>query len=630
MHWQFTPYIVLLIVAGIASLALAALAWVQRRTAGARALAVLMLAIAVWALGYACELGSGSLSAKVAWAKVQYLGIVVVPVAWLAFVLGYTGRSGWLSARIISLALVLPMATLLLTWTNEAHHLVWKSVSLAEVGEGTPGWRAVYGWGFWVHTAYSYLLLLLSTLLLLYSLVRSMHLYRAQAATLLLGAAVPWMGNVVSISGILPVPLDLTPLGFSLAGLAIGWVLFRTKLRDILPLARDAVVESLPAGVVVLDSRNRVIDLNPAAQRILGCEASHIVGLVLDEALAVHSELVEQCRTMSDPESESVVGINVNGGPDIRLYAVHISPLYAHSGQSTGRLVVLRDVTDQKRAEEALRSQKDLFEGLVAVARATTERPTLEATLQDALTTFSALTGAEYGTLLILNEDGVVTHHLVMRGRDRLEHWRERTGLVMDEGLAGWVVRHRQLAIIDDALDDERWLADGVSTVRSALSVPIVSGPTVLGVLTLTHSEPAHFTSEHSELMRAAGDQVMLALRNAQIFDAQQRIAEQQSTLYHVLRAVVGQTDPESVIELALDSIRRFAGWRNVVVATLNEERTEWEVSAYGEDAPPKTGRSFPTTEGIIGRAVRTLETQCVPDVEVDPDYITGRREFHS
>jgi PAS domain S-box-containing protein len=638
MHWQFTPLIVPLSIAGVFSAALGAYAWSRRSTVGATALALLTLAVAGWSFGYALELSTSSLSAKVLWAKIEYLGIAFVSVAWLGFVLQYTGHGKWLTPRSSALLCIVPVITVLLSWTNEFHHLLWTDIRLVDMPDGTVGWRAAYGLGFWIHMTYSYALLLLSTLLLLRRLVHSPPLYRYQVGILLFSAAAPWAGNMLSVFGLVGTSFDLTPLGFALAGLSVAVALFRFRLLDISPVARDAVIESMADGVIVLDTSEHVIEVNPAAEKMIGCNASAIIGLSVDAALAEHHDLIKHYRSVLDTGDEAIVRVRLDSRRDSRspdtscekYYALHVSRVRSHRGRVVGYLLDLRDISEREQAERALRTQQKLFEGLVAVARATAARPTLVATLQDVLATFSTLTGAEYGTLLILNEDGAVTHRVAMHGEVPLEEWRQVSDLVMDEGLAGWVARHRKPVTIEDTWRDGRWLSDDTSDVRAALSVPIVSGTNVLGIITLTHSQPGHFSAEHAELVQAAGDQVMLALRNAQIFDAQQRIAEQQSTLYHVLRTVVIQRDPDSVIEMALESIGRFAGWRNVVVAMLNEEKTEWEVCAHGADPPPGIGRTFSVSQGIIGRAVRTLETQCVSDVATDPDYIGGYPDTQS
>jgi len=641
MHWQYTSFTPVLVLAGVLALCLAIYAWRRRAVPTAAVLGWLMLAVAEWCWGYAVELASMDLDVKILWAKIQYVGIVSVPILWLAFVICYTGRSRWITLLRVFLVSVVPILVLILVWTNEVHGLIWADVWVEDTASGLVGWGVTYGWAFWVHMGYAYVVVVASAVMLVQALVRSPRLYRDQVVALLVGASVPWIGNIFSIF-VLDGPLDLTPLGFVLAGLALTWALFRFKLLDIGPVARDTVVESMTDGVIVLDAQDRIVDLNPAARLLLGRDVSGLLGLDFAEATALHPELSKGLLHAADPEAEVMVCLNVPASTEegavaetethTRHYTVRSSPLQRRRGRLAGRLVILQDVTERVRAENALLAQKGLFERLVAIARATTERPTLEATLQDALTSLTAMTDAEYGTLFILNEDRVVTHHLAMRGKEPLEQWREVSGKVMDQGLAGWVVSHRELVVIEDTLEDERWLnlPDSVSGVRAALSVPIVSGTMVSGVLTLTHSKPGHFEVAQVELVQAAADQLVLALRNAQIFDAQQRIAEQQSTLYHVLRSVVGQLDPGDVIEVALESIVQFAGWQDVVVALLNEDQTAWEIQPYGKTVPPGAGRLHSLNEGIIGRALRTLEPQRVADVSLDPDYIPGHTNIRS
>src|SRR3954468_3614180 len=134
MHWQFTPYSYLLIVAASISAALVFFAWLRRGTSGAETLVLLMAGVCVWAAGYALELSGADLPTKVFWAKVEYLGIVTVPLAWLAFALQYTGREGWLTRRNLALLSAIPLVTLLLASTNEEHGLVWASTTLESSG----------------------------------------------------------------------------------------------------------------------------------------------------------------------------------------------------------------------------------------------------------------------------------------------------------------------------------------------------------------------------------------------------------------------------------------------------------------------------------------------------------------
>jgi len=273
MRWQVTPYSYLLLLAAVISAALVVYTWRRRGTPGAESLALLMAGLCIWTAGYALELSGADLPTKILWAKIEYVGIVTVPVTWLAFALQYTGREGWLTRRNLALLSALPLLTFLFAWTNEAHELVWSSTGLNEDG-AFPALEVDHGAWFWVHLSYSYLLLLVGTILLISMLTRSPNLYRKQNLALLLAVSVPWVGNGVYVLGISPVPnLDLTPFAFLLSGMAIALSLFRFRLLDIVPVARENVIEGMADGTIVLDLQHRIVDMNPAAERFLGCSA---------------------------------------------------------------------------------------------------------------------------------------------------------------------------------------------------------------------------------------------------------------------------------------------------------------------------------------------------------------------
>lgn len=210
--WQYTPYIIPLLVTTVLAIALAFYVWRHRTTHGAVTFALLMLAIAEWSSGYTLELGALDLATKVFWGKVQYLGIVTTPMAWLAFALQYTNQEKWLTRRNVALATIVPLMTLLLVWTTEGHGLIWKRMTL-NTSSPFPALALSYGAWFWVNWVFSYVLLLLGTLLFMRLLIRSSHLYRWQSVLLLLVALAPWIGNGIYILRLSPVPnLDLTLL----------------------------------------------------------------------------------------------------------------------------------------------------------------------------------------------------------------------------------------------------------------------------------------------------------------------------------------------------------------------------------------------------------------------------------
>jgi len=626
MTWQYTPFVFPLFVTTVIAAGLALYAWQRRPAVGAVPFALLMSSVAAWSLVYALRLGSADLPSKLFLAKIRYLPIVATPTMWLVFVLQYTGRGKRLTRPTMVLLAIVPAITLALVWTNDFHHLFWTEINLKRVGS-LMIWDAPHGPAFWVYALYIYLLLLVSIFLLIRALFRAPRLYRLQVVLLLIGALAPLGADLVSTYNLTSFPLDLTPYAFTVAGLIVAWGIFRFRLFDIVPVARSAVVDSMSEGMLVLDTQGRIVDINPAARQIIGCPTSEAIGKPISQILSDRSDLIERYRDVHEVQTEITLGEGIKQ----RTYELRISPVRDIHDRSIGRLIVLDDVTERQQVEASLRAQKQLFESLVAIARATAKHPALEATLQSALNMAATLTGAEHGNMFLLDGTGVVTHNVVARG-DETSAQPEDVGGAVAGGLAGWVAQQRQPALVHDTSLDKRWqdLSDAPYQVRSALAIPIVSGSAVLGVLTLTHSEPNHFTTEHAYLLQASGDQMTMAVRNAQMYDEQRRLAARQTTLYEALRTVGAHLDSEAIAHAAVDAIARLTDWPAVAICLPDDTETNLVVRAVAGALSPAEGWRLSVDRGIVGRAFQTSQTQHVPDVSSDPDYVPGHPALRS
>jgi PAS domain S-box-containing protein len=357
MPWQYTPYTLPLVAAGAICLLLAIHSWRRRPAPGATVFFVMMLAVAEWTFGYALELVSADPRAIVFWAKVEYLGIATGPVTALLLAIAYTGNERWITRRRLALLAIVPAITVLLVWTNELHGLVWSEVRTSLVA-GRAMLDVSYGVWFLVHAAYSYLAMLIGMILVFQSFVRASRPYRGQAAVLVLSGAAPLIGNALYISKMSPFPLlDLTPFAFTVAGLLWAWGLFYYHLLDIVPVARDAIIESMSDAVIVLDARNRVVDINPVALRLVGSSAADAIGQPAKQVLSAYPDMVERYRDATDAQHEIVLEAEAP-----RYFDLRISPLYDENRRLRGRLIVLRDITERKQVEDELYRAKEAAE----------------------------------------------------------------------------------------------------------------------------------------------------------------------------------------------------------------------------------------------------------------------------
>ncbi|MCD4686316.1 MAG: PAS domain-containing protein, partial [Anaerolineae bacterium] len=210
------------------------------------------------------------------------------------------------------------------------------------------------------HAAYSYVLILAGTLILLRAMVRAPELYRGQMTWILIGVFTPWLANLVFISGLSPFEgVDLTPLAFTVMGLAMGWSMYRFKMFDVVPVARDQVIESMGDAVLVLDQQDRIVDINPAGRRLMNL--SGLVGAVgkrPGELRPDYAPVFAQFRDQSEAKTE----VALQGASDpntLRYFDLRISPIHDRRDQLTGRLIILHEITARRKTRDQIRAQNE-------------------------------------------------------------------------------------------------------------------------------------------------------------------------------------------------------------------------------------------------------------------------------
>src|SRR5690606_13964169 len=249
---------------------------------------------------------------------------------------------------------IVPALTALFMWTNSLHWLVWESYAPETIGEITVIYSQTAIW-FWVHSFYSYGLIVVGTALLVRQFIGAPRLYRRQLAAVFVAAAVPAIGSVLTVFGALPI--DLTPFAFAVTGLSLTFGLLRYQFLDLLPVAREMVINGMSDGMIVLDRLERIVELNPAALKVINRPASELIGKPIAETLQLlisNPELAERYRSAESIQDEIVL----EGDPP-QFLDVRVSPLYDHQKRLTGRVIVFRDITERKLAEQRIQAQNE-------------------------------------------------------------------------------------------------------------------------------------------------------------------------------------------------------------------------------------------------------------------------------
>ncbi len=263
-----------------------------------------------------------------------------------------------------------------------------------------------------------------------------------------------------------------------------------------------------------------------------------------------------------------------------------------------------------KAARQELAQQKALAENLLAVARAVNQQPILESMLQNVLDITATLTGAANGSLFLFDPQGRISQSLFTRQSAPLKPSQSVIELILQNGLAGWAIRNRQTARCQDTRSDLRWIErpDQPSPVRSAIAVPFISRGAVIGVLTLTHAEPNHFTEAHEKLLGGAADQIAISLDNAKMFDTMMRMADRMGLLYTLSKIATG-ADLSGVLSQSVRAMRQATRWSDLAVLLLDESRRMLVARASLGNALP--GELSPD-EALVSSAWHTCEAGIV------------------
>jgi len=351
------PYVVSLII----SLGVAYYSWRRRSVIGARAFVWFVVAEALYTVGYILELVSTSFESIIFWNHFRLIVYFFSPLLLLHFTLEFTQRKLHNARKSWFLISVPPILFLFFLITDSFHHLIHPSeIMLKSVGPFSVI-DCELSWLSWIFVIYGFGVAVFGFFLIVDRVLNTKQLFRRQQATVLIGVGFPLMGSAIHLVGIeLTNHIDPSYIALALGNLVIAWGLFRLKLFDIVPIARDRVIEQMHDAVFVLDTQHRLVDINPAALEFIDQLEEDIVGEQASTIIPHWDELLQHAQHSNQKPFEMVIERN-DGSSDV---SVCVSDLEGQSGAVAGQLIVFHDITEQKRAEREIRQNNQELEDL--------------------------------------------------------------------------------------------------------------------------------------------------------------------------------------------------------------------------------------------------------------------------
>jgi diguanylate cyclase (GGDEF)-like protein len=591
--------------------------WFHRESPVTQVFTWMMLAMGLWSLGYGLEVASDSLRWITIWARLEYPGIVSIPVLWLVFSFTYTGRERWLTPRNLILLSIIPVATLLLFWTNESHHLIWKPETGIMQSGGLTLLDAEHGPMFYVFYAYTYILLATGSSLTIVGALRAPPLFRAQAIMVIVAMAFPLVGNIIYV--LFGADLDLTPFFFLPTSLALAWAIRRYRLLDIIPPAQNAILQSLRDGVILLDRQRRVLFMNLAAERILSTRAEKCLGQPAEAVCPAPSKAILSLIGTGEKFAE----ITLPSGGQPRQYEIHVSPMQASqkkaAPESVSHLVIFHDVTEQKQAESALKRRDTILRVVNLVAEQFLMSSEWEQNVPQVLEQLgiAAQVSRVYVFGRFISEEGVSLvsqrHEWVAEDIEPQINNPDLQNLAWREaGFARWEDTLEQGQVVSGRVwelppsEQELLSSQGILTIAV---VPIILDEKLWGFIGFDDCLHEREWSD-SELgaLRAAADifGAALARRNIELRLMQRQ--RSQELLQEIIRAALGKNDLYEVSQYLVDHLGNLIN-ANLCFLTLWDEARQrvQPMASYG--VPSEDYRAQVVTPGQKSFTTSALES---------------------
>lgn len=329
--------------------------WKMRPVRGAREFVVLSASIGAWCLGYLLGFFNSNLTWKLVFLRLEYAGIISSSYFWLVFVGTYVNSKFLRRRGTLAWLAVIPVFSFILVLTVTMQHVFYSSYGLEKVGSLITLHKS-YAAGFYVQTAYSYLLVIGGTLILIYHVYQTPEHLRRQSVLISLAVALILVPNSLYVTGTGVFGIyDPTPIAFALAGIVISFVMVKYRFLEVVPAAYGQVFRNVNSGIIVVNEKELVVDINPVAERILSRTSRQIVGRKL-------SEVSPEC-------GEATASLMAEGGirelqlgKDNKIYSASLSNLSDTNGEPMGSILELYDITELRNALDEI----DTFSHTVA------------------------------------------------------------------------------------------------------------------------------------------------------------------------------------------------------------------------------------------------------------------------
>ncbi|MBN2637626.1 MAG: PAS domain-containing protein [Bacteroidales bacterium] len=341
--WQLTPVFPIYVLAVVTSFLVAILGWRMRPARGTTYFSLMAFGAGIWSLGFLLGFFNTDPQWKFVMLRLEYFGDITSVYFWLLFAISFAQYDSWLTKRIIVLLAIIPILTFAQVLFVNDHDFFYKSFRLIEEN-GFVRFYKVYNLGFYLWAVYAYLSMIAGSVILVWGVMHRPKLFKTQNFLIALLIIIILVPNSLYITGLKPLgSYDPTPLTFVLAGILLIILLWKYKLFDIVPVAHHLVFKNVRIGVILIDNKLRILEMNPTAENIIGKVQNNVLGTSVSEVLPGLNKILSANPNTPEIKTELILE------PGKRIFEIQKTPLLNNKNHAIGNIIMLYEITELKQ-----------------------------------------------------------------------------------------------------------------------------------------------------------------------------------------------------------------------------------------------------------------------------------------
>nr|WP_236903408.1 histidine kinase N-terminal 7TM domain-containing protein [Clostridium saccharobutylicum] len=343
MNYYFS---LILILSSLTLIYIGYFAWNRRK----KYISISLIAISIHGFGYAFEILCTNIEWVKFWVKVEYLGSSFFGVLWLVFALCFTGKTDKIKKGTLALLYVISITILIVNWTNDFHHLFYKEMYMNNKGI-FPILEVIHGPWYWIHIVYNYLVTLIGLIIFILDYINEVSVIRKQLLLIIISCVIPWIADVIYSLGLAPFDLDLCPIALSISGIMYSCAVVKFKLLKLTPIALEKVFSSMLEGVIILDNENNIVNFNNSSKGII--HELNYINQGDKQFEEVFKEYEDIIRAVNSNEYKEGL-ISLKNKNELKFYKMSINYIYEKNRNILGKILILSDITKEKKQQENL------------------------------------------------------------------------------------------------------------------------------------------------------------------------------------------------------------------------------------------------------------------------------------